>query len=129
MNETPKWMTWTGRVLSAPPVLLLAFSGIAKISHNPQAVAAFPGKYGWPLELLTAIGVLELLCVVVYLIPQTAVLGAVLLAGYLGGAMATEMRIGGPTWIGPLLIGVFAWAGLWLREPRLRALLPLRQKS
>lgn len=127
MSETPKkWMVWTGRVLSAIPVLMLGLSGFIKLSRNEQAVAAFPGKYGWPLELLVPIGVIEVLCVVVYVIPQTAVLGAVLMTGYLGGAIATELRIGSPTWAGPLLFGVFAWAGLWLRDARVRELLPLR---
>jgi hypothetical protein len=119
-------MTWTGRVLSALPVLMLALSGVMKIAHNPQAVEGFTGKYGWQLPLLTAIGVVELLCAIIYAIPQTAVLGAVLVAGYLGGATATEMRIGG-LWFMPALLGVFAWGGLFLRDPRLRALLPLRR--
>jgi len=127
MNEQKRWMTWTGRVLSAIPVLMMGFSATLKIMHNPQAVEGFAGKYGWQGPMLTPIGVIELLCVIVYLIPQTAVLGAVLVAGYLGGAVATELRIGSPIWIGPALFGVFAWAGLYLREPRLRPLLPLRK--
>jgi hypothetical protein len=74
---------------------------------------------------LVPIGLLELLCAVLYLVPQTALLGAVLLTGYLGGAVATHLRIGEP-FVLPLVLGVLIWAGLWLRDPRLRGLLPLR---
>ena len=121
------WQVWTSRVLSAIPALMLAFSGVMKIMRGPQVVEAFTGKYGWPESALATIGVIEVLCAVVYVIPQTAVLGAILMTGYLGGAIATEARIGSANWGGPLLFGVFAWLGLWLRELRLKPLLPLRR--
>ena|SRR5438105_116138 len=121
------WVIWTSRVLSAIPVLMLLFSGTMKIMHGPQVVEAFTGKYGWPDGLLVTIGVIEVLCTLLYVVPQTAVLGAVLMTGYLGGAIATELRIGSPNFIGPLLFGVFVWGGLWLRELRLRPLMPLRR--
>lgn len=118
------WMTWTGRVLSALPVLLLLFSAAMKLSRAPQVQQGF-AKFGFDARLLVPIGVIELLCTVLYVIPGTAMLGAVLLAGYLGGAVVTELR-GGGTWAPPLVLGVLVWAGLWLRDARLRALLPLR---
>jgi DoxX-like family len=124
--DRPKWQAWVGRVLSAIPVLLFLASATMKFTHGPAVVETFVGKLGYPEESLTAIGILELLCVVVYVIPQTAVLGAVLLAAYLGGAVATHVRVHDP-FIVPALLGVFVWAGLYLRDDRLRALLPLRK--
>ena len=119
---------WIGRAVSAIPVLLLAFSAVIKLTHNPQAVDAFAHHYLFPPGLLSAIGVLELLVVIVYLIPQAAVPGAILMTGYLGGAIATELRAGSPNWIGPLVLGVLAWLGLWLRDARLGEFLPLRRR-
>ena len=121
------WVVWTSRVLSAIPVLMLLLSGVMKIMHGPQVVEAFIGKYGWPERLLAPLGVIEVLCTLIYVVPQTAVLGAVLMTGYLGGAIATEVRIGSPNFIGPLVFGIFVWGGLWLRELRLRPLMPLRR--
>jgi Mn2+/Fe2+ NRAMP family transporter len=72
------------------------------------------------------IGILEIACTVIYVIPRTSVLGAILLTGYLGGATATHVRIGDPSFFGPVIFGVLVWLGLWLRDARLRALLPLR---
>jgi hypothetical protein len=124
--DQPKWKTWTGRVLSAVPVLMLVMSGIMKLTHNPKVIEGF-GKFGYQESALTTIGVIEVLCALVYAIPQTSVLGAVLVAGYLGGATATHVRLGDPSWIGPVLLGILAWIGLWLREPRLRQLAPIRK--
>jgi hypothetical protein len=73
--------------------------------------------------------VLELTCVIVYAIPRTSVLGAILMAGYLGGATVAEVRIESPTFFVPFLLAVFAWAGLYFRDPRVQALIPLRQRS
>ncbi len=126
MNETKPWMVWTGRVLSAIPVLMMVFSGSMKLSHNAGVVQGF-GQFGIPESLITPIGLVEVACAAIYLLPQTAVLGAILVAGFFGGAMLTHLRIGQAAVVpAPFLLGVFAWAGLWLREPRLRALLPLR---
>jgi DoxX-like family len=122
-----KWVLWTGRVLSALPVLLMVFSASIKLMHSPQVVEQFVGKFGYPESSLTGIGLVEIACAVVYAIPRTAVLGAVLLAGYLGGAVATHVRIGDPSFVMPLLLGILAWAGLYLRDERLHALLPLRR--
>jgi hypothetical protein len=126
LQETPRWMLWTGRVLSALPILGMLFSAGMKLSHS-QLVVAGLGKQGYPEGAILVIGVVELACVALYAIPQTSVLGAILITGYLGGATATHARVGEPFVI-PLLIGVFVWGGLYLRDPRLRALIPLLNK-
>jgi hypothetical protein len=121
-----KWVLWTGRVLSALPVLMMVLSGVMKVSHPPALVEQMTGKFGYPEGVITTIGLLEIACAVVYVVPRTAVLGAILVTGYLGGAVATHVRIGDPSFIGPLLLGIFAWLGLYLRDKRLHALVPLR---
>jgi hypothetical protein len=123
-----KWMLWAGRVLSGLSSLMLVFSGSMKLSGNPQMVEQFEKTFGYPGSTLPIIGVIEIACVALYLIPRTAVLGAVLLTGYLGGAVATHVRIGDP-FIAPILLGAAVWGGLFLRDPRIRALLPLRAAS
>ena len=80
---------------------------------------------GLPESLILPLGVLEMLCVAVYLVPRTSVLGAILLTGYMGGAILTHLRVGEAVYL-QVAIGILVWLGLWLREPRLRALLPLR---
>ena len=116
---------WAGRVLSALPVLLLLFSASMKLMKVPAAVIGF-AAFGYPPSLLGTIGVVELLCTVVYLIPRTSILGAILLTGYLGGATATHARLADPSFVMAVLVGVLVWAGLYLREPRLAPLLPFR---
>ena len=118
---------WIGRVLSAIPVLMMALSAVMKLIRQPQAAEAFVKQFGYSDSLLVPIGVVELACAVVYVIPRTAVLGAVLVTTYFGGAVATQVRIGDPSFVGPIGLGVLAWVGLYLREPRLRELLPLRK--
>ena len=120
------WMLWMGRGLSALPALVLVLSASMKLSHAPQFVAQWTGKLGYSEASLTAIGLLALACLLVYLVPRTAVLGAVLLTGYLGGAIAAHVRIADPAGVTPLVLGILVWAGLYLRDARLRALLPLR---
>jgi len=117
---------WAGRILSAIPVLLMVASAVIKLMHPPQVVEIFVGKFGYPQDVLSVIGVLELGCAVLYAIPRTAVLGAVLMTGYLGGAVATHVRVN-DVFAPPLILGVLAWLGLYLREDRLRSLLPLRR--
>lgn len=123
-----KPMLWTGRVLSAAPVLMMLMSAVMKFMRTPQVMEGFVGKFGYPEGTLLPIGVLELICVLLYAVPQTAVLGAVLVTGYLGGAVATHVRVG-DAFIAPAILGAVAWAGLYLRDPRLRALLPLRRSG
>lgn len=119
-----KKMLWAGWVLSALPVLLLLFSGVMKLVKPPAVVEGL-GQFGYPESLALALGIVEIACTVLYAIPQTAVLGAILLTGYLGGATATHVRIGDPFFM-PILVGVLIWGGLYLRDARLRALVPLR---
>jgi hypothetical protein len=89
-------------------------------------VPDFVEKFGYPETLLTPIGIIEVLCVLLYAIPRTSVLGAILLTGYMGGAVATHVRIG-DMFVPPLMIGVFVWLGLFLRDAGIRALLPWRK--
>jgi hypothetical protein len=125
--QTPprKAILWTGRVISALPALGLVMSAAMKLAHGPAAVAMFTNKLGYQESSLTGIGLLELACTALYLIPQTAFLGALLLTGYLGGAIATHVRIGEPFAV-PLVLGILVWVGLYLRESRLKALAPIR---
>lgn len=120
-------MKWSGWAASALPSLALVLSGAMKLSGPPQLAEQF-GKLGWPVHLATPLGVLEVACVLVYLLPATSVLGAILVTGYLGGAIATHVRLGEPFFV-QLLLGVLAWLGLYLRDARLRALLPLRSSA
>lgn len=118
--------TWIGRGISALPVLMLLMSAGMKLSHAPDFVAQWTDKLGWPVERLTAIAVLELAVTALYVFPRTAVLGAVFLSAYLGGAVATHVRVGDPFVI-PILLGVAAWVGIYLRDDRLREVAPLRR--
>jgi hypothetical protein len=115
----------TGYILGTLPALMLLFSASMKLAHPPQLDEGFV-HLGWPVSLALGLGILELACTVIYLIPRTAILGAILLTGYLGGAMATHLRIG-EAFIMQFLLGVLLWGGLYLRDPRLRALIPLRR--
>jgi len=123
--EAPKrWLPWVGSAISALPAALLLFSASLKITSSPLMVDGL-GKAGFSPGLVTAIFVLELACLAIYLVPPTAVLGALLLTGYLGGAVVTHLRVGQPFTM-PVVIGVLVWAGLYLRDARVRAILPLR---
>ena len=115
-----KKMLWIGWILSAVPVLMLLMSGVMKIAQTAEVVKGFAD---WPPRSAVPIGIVELACTVVYLVPRTAVLGAILLAGYLGGATAVTVRIGGPFAL-PVVFGILVWGGLYLRDARLRALSP-----
>ncbi len=119
-----KTMLWAGRIMSALPVLMLLVSGVMKLVKPAPVVEGF-AHLGYPTSLALGLGIIELACIVVYVIPRTSMLGAVLLTGYLGGATATHVRIGEP-FLTPIVLGVLVWGGLYLREDRLRALLPLR---
>ncbi|MCA9092790.1 MAG: DoxX family protein [Planctomycetaceae bacterium] len=115
----------TGWVLSLLPSLLLTISGVMKIVQ-PEGMAK-GDNFGWSMELLFYIGIVELACTVLYLFPPTSILGAILLTGYLGGAAATHFRLNDPLGFVAVLIGVVLWLGLFLREPRLRVLIPFRR--
>ncbi|HKY63409.1 MAG TPA: DoxX family protein [bacterium] len=117
-------MVWTGRILSALIAPLFAMSAVMKLIAHPKAVEGM-GHLQLPAPLLFPLGVVELICLVLYLIPKTAVLGALLLTGYLGGAILTHLRLSEPILM-PIGLGVVIWLGIYLREPRLRQVLPLR---
>jgi hypothetical protein len=125
MAETSKGMYWTGWVLSALPCLMLGSGAVNAIFIKSQQVIDGTTHMGYPLSTLTVLGAVELFCVILYLIPRTAVLGAILMTAYFGGAVASHIRIGESIWFVPVLFGVVVWLGLWLRDTRLRALLPL----
>ena len=129
-NETPvpsnsKVPIWIGRVMSAIPVPLLLMSAAMKLMQPEWMVKDFTEKLGYDANVLVGLAIVELTCVILYLVPQTAVLGAILLTGYLGGATATHLRIGEP-YIMPVLMGVWLWVALYLRDARLRSLAPWR---
>lgn len=118
---------WAGRALSGLPAVMLILSASMKLSHSPQLMEQFVEKFGYPASSLTALALVELACAILFLVPRTAVLGAVLITGYLGGATATHVRVGDP-FIIPVLLGAMAWGGLYFRDARVRALLPLRTR-
>jgi hypothetical protein len=118
-------VVWVGRVISVLVSLVFLASAAAKFVGPPQVVEGM-SRLGLPLDVLKPLAILEASCVVVYLVPPTSVLGAILLAGYMGGAICTHMRVGEPFYA-QIGIGVLVWLGLYLREPRLRALLPIRR--
>jgi len=123
---TSKKMLWAGRIISAIPVLLMVFSAVMKLIKAAPVVQGMP-RYGYPESQIVIIGVLELLSCIIYLIPSTAVLGAILMTGYLGGATATNVRVGDPSYIMTVLLGVFVWGGLFFRDVRVRSLIPFRR--
>ena len=130
MNEestpsTPKWMRITGYVLTTLSALFLLFSASGKFL-KPEGIEANIIPLGWKMDQMTALGIVEVACVVLYVIPRTAVFGAVLTTAYLGGAVATHARIGDP-WFFPVILGVVVWLGIYLREPRLWPLAPFRR--
>ena len=121
-------MKWGGYVLTGLVVVFLVMDTTMKLLQL-DVVKSTMVELGWPGEMGLPLGVILAVCTVLYVVPQTAVLGAVLLTAYLGGAVATHVRIGSPLFSHVLFgvyIGVMMWGGLWLREPRLRALFPLR---
>lgn len=117
---------WIGRVLSGLTVMFLLLDSAMKIARNHFVVEATQ-KIGYPDASIQPIGLALLACVVLYAIPRTAILGAVLLTGYLGGAVATHVRLGDPFFshaFAPVYFAMFAWGGLYLRDPRVRAFVP-----
>ena len=116
---------WIGWSISILPVFALAMSSYMKLARVPAAVEGFK-KFGYPDRLILILGVVELSCAILYLIPQTAVLGAILVTGYFGGAIATHARVSEPQFVIPFILGILAWLGLFLRDRRVRALIPLR---
>jgi hypothetical protein len=121
---------WAGRIISTLVVLFLVFDGVIKfIQPAPPSVVAGFALLGLPLRLSVVIASLVSACNLLYAIPRTSILGAILLTGYLGGAVAIQLRVGNPLFsqtLFPVYFGVLVWLGLYLRDARLRALIPLR---
>ncbi|HEY9429331.1 MAG TPA: DoxX family protein [Gemmatimonadaceae bacterium] len=121
----PKTNLWTGRVLSGIAILFLVFDTVIKLIARPE-VAESMQQLGYPTELGFVIGVIELVCLVLYIIPGTSVLGAILFTGYLGGAIATHLRLENPLFthiLFPTYVAALLWGGLYLRDSRVRVLL------
>ena len=129
-TSTPRWMLWTGRTLSFLVVAQLLSSAWFRATHHTSAVTEIVTGYGYPESAIGLIVIAECALVVLYLIPQTSVLAAILLTGYLGGAVATHLRIADPARAAiPLVAGLFAWGGLYLRDSRIRQLVPFRRPA
>jgi hypothetical protein len=118
-------MLWAGWIVSMLPVLMLVMSGVMKLLKPPDVIDGFT-KLGYDPNLALGLAIVELTCTALYVFPRTAVLGAILLTGYLGGAVATHVRVG-DAYVIPIVLGVLAWGRLYLRDGRIRNLLPLRQ--
>jgi hypothetical protein len=119
---------WIGQIMSALPVLFLILDAGIKVLQLAPAVEATT-QLGYPASAVLGIGLLELVCLAIYIVPRTAVFGAILLTGYLGGALATQVRAGADLFplVFPVMIGLLLWGGLYVRDDRLRALLPWRR--
>ena len=124
-----RWIGWLGWAVSMWPVFVVCSSATWKLTRNAWYVKEF-ARIGWPDSELPLLACLQLGAALLFLIPQTAVIGCILLSGYLGGAIASYTRIGEPyPVLVPLSTAVIAWIGLWLREERLRALTPWRRSA
>ena len=118
---------WAGRIISGIVAAFMAFDGVLKLFKPAPVLESFE-TLGYPLSTVIPLGILALGCAIVYAIPRTSILGAILLTGYLGGAVATHTRHGDPLFshiLFPVYVGVLAWVGLYLRHARLRELIPL----
>ena len=123
-RQVSKNMIWTGRILSALAILFLLFDSVIHLMVIDPVAEAFK-QLGYPVEIAVPLGIIELVCLIIYVIPRTSILGAVLLTGYLGGAVATQVRVSAPlfsTELFPIYIGVLLWGGLYLRDERVRTL-------
>jgi len=129
----PNKRLWAGRIMSGLVVAFLAFDGAFKfVKPAPAPVVETFARLGWSLSFAPVLGTILLVSTALYVIPKTSVLGGILLTGYLGGAVATHLRVGDPLFshvLFPTYLGVLLWGGLYLREDRLRALLPLRRTN
>jgi len=126
-TPVPKSTIWAGRIISALPVLFLLMDGVMKLV-KPRVVVEATVRLGYPESVILGLGIVLITSTVLYIIPATSVLGAILLTGYLGGAVATHVRVGEGLFsvLFPVMVGVLIWLGLYLRDGRLRALVPLR---
>ena len=120
-------IVWVGRVISVLASLMFLMSAFMKLKGGPELTEGM-AHLGLPESMVMPLAILEISCVAIYLIPATSVMGAILLAGYVGGAICTHWRVGDP-FVVQIVLGIFVWLGLYLREPRLRDLIPLRRAS
>jgi hypothetical protein len=122
---------WAGRIMSGLVVLFLTFDAVVKLLKLPPVVEGTV-RLGYPERVIFGLGVVLLLSVIAYVVPRTSILGAVLLTGYLGGAIATHVRVGDPLLshtLFPIYVAMLLWGGLYLRDARLRTVLPLRARD
>jgi hypothetical protein len=128
--SAPRWMLWTGRIFSFLVVAQLLSSAWFRATRHTYAVAEIVTGYGYPESAIVRIVIAECALVVLYLIPQTSVLAAIVMTGYLGGAVATHLRIADTARAAiPLVVGILAWGGLYLRDGRIRQLIPFRKPA
>jgi len=128
-QTAPAWTRlWVGRVISALMIVLMLIDAGIKILKLPAAVEGTV-RLGYPASTVLPIGVIALVCVLLYGIPRTSILGAILLTGYFGGATATQVRVQDAWYIFPPVLGVLIWVGLYLRDDRLRTLIPLHSRK
>ena len=128
--SVPRWMLWTGWLLSFAVVAQLLSSAWFRATHHANAVAEIVGAYGYPESAIARIVISECALVVLYLVPQTSVLAAILMTGYLGGAVGAHLRVADTARAAiPLVVGILAWGGLYLRDSRIRQLLPFRRSA
>jgi len=128
--SAPRWMLWTGWFLSIVVVAQLLSSAWFRATNHAFAVAEIVEAYGYPESAIVRIVIAECALVVLYLVPQTSVLAAIVMTGYLGGAVATHLRIGDTARAAiPVVVGILAWAGLYLRDSRIRQLVPFRRSA
>jgi hypothetical protein len=126
-----KKVIWTGRIMSGFMVAFLLMDAATHLAKVQPVVHAFE-RIGWPIGLAVPLGIVELLCIAVYVFPRTSILGAILLTGYLGGAVLAHLRVGSPLFgemLFPVYLGILLWGGLYLREARLRAFLPFTKST
>jgi hypothetical protein len=128
-SSASRRIRWTGRILGGIVVLFLVFDSIIHMIVINPVVQSFQ-ELGYPVSLSATLGIIELLCLVLYCVPRTSLLGAILLTGYLGGAVAIQLRVGAPlasTALFPIYLGLLAWGGVFLRDARARILLPFNR--
>ncbi len=129
IQHISKKTLWTGRILSGIAILFMLFDSVTKILRVDEVVKA-SAKFGYPVSLLSTIGVILLVCLVVYIIPRTSILGALLITGYLGGAVEANLRVGAPLFsnaLFPIYFAILVWGGLYLREQRVREIFTLKK--
>ena len=126
-SDSKTWI-WCGRSLTTLVILFCAFDGTTKVLKDPHVLSA-SADLGYSVGSIVLIGALLLASTALYAIPRTAILGAILLTGYLGGAVASNIRVGHPVFecIFPVMVGMLAWGGIFVREPRLGELIPFRK--